>query len=123
MRRMRRNSSRPPAFSAREAGNHRKEPFHPGFAPFMKRQDHARRAATRMPMPKRTARFARRTRVFRASSRVWKPRLVFWLGTIAIGVTSVGFAWLADRAQKAFAAVTALEPSFFLLPLVITPLG
>jgi len=54
---------------------------------------------------------------------VWRPRLIFWFGALAIGVISVGFARLADLAQHAFAGVTASEQWSFLLPLIITPLG
>ena len=76
-----------------------------------------------MPPRPRAFRFARRTRVFRISADLWRPRLVFWLGAIGIGVTSVGFARLADFAQKGFAATLAAGPGLFLLPLLVTPLG
>ena len=42
---------------------------------------------------------------------------------MAIGVVSVAFAWMADLAQEAFAAMTAAGPWGFLLPLILTPAG
>lgn len=71
----------------------------------------------------RKSKFMRRSRVFWGSFRLWKPRLVFWLGALAIGVTSVGFAKLADMAQKMFTDLTTSGDKTFLLPLIITPLG
>jgi H+/Cl- antiporter ClcA len=60
------------------------------------------------------------------SPRLWKPRLVFWCGALAIGIISVGFAEAADIAQNWFKALTdGTEGSFWRawLPLIITPLG
>jgi len=59
------------------------------------------------------------------SSRLWKPRLVFWCGAIAIGLISVGFAQAADIAQDWFKAITHSSESGWRnwLPLIITPLG
>jgi H+/Cl- antiporter ClcA len=54
---------------------------------------------------------------------VWKPRLVFWAGALAIGIVSVAFAWLADWTQKIFAAGLALGHWTYLLPLALTPAG
>jgi H+/Cl- antiporter ClcA len=54
---------------------------------------------------------------------VWKPRLVFWTGALAIGIVSVGFAWLADRARKTFAMGLVFAHSASFLPLVLTPSG
>ena len=54
---------------------------------------------------------------------VWKPRLVFWTGALAIGIVSVAFAWLADWTQKIFAAGLALGHWTYLLPLALTPAG
>ena len=54
---------------------------------------------------------------------MWKPRIVFWLGAVAIGLVSVGFALAADQSQGAFAALLSAFPYGFLLPLVVTPLG
>jgi H+/Cl- antiporter ClcA len=71
----------------------------------------------------RKSKFVRRSRVLWGSFDVWKPRIVFWAGALAIGVVSVGFAWLADRAQKAFAAGLVLGHWTFFLPLVLTPSG
>ncbi|MDQ0455179.1 chloride channel protein [Rhizobium paknamense] len=50
-------------------------------------------------------------------------RLVFWLGAGAIGLISVGFAWLADKAQGLFHQGLALNAYSFLLPLILTPAG
>jgi H+/Cl- antiporter ClcA len=65
----------------------------------------------------------RRSRVLRGGFAVWRPRLVFWTGAVAIGVTSVGFAWMADFAQETFHHVTTAGRWNFLLPFVLTPLG
>ncbi|MGO4568122.1 chloride channel protein [Rhizobium sp. 2YAF20] len=76
-----------------------------------------------MPMFYSKSKLARRSRVFRGSFDVWKPRLVFWIGAIAIGVTSVAFAKVADLAQQSFAVITTSSSWTYLLPLVLTPLG
>jgi H+/Cl- antiporter ClcA len=76
-----------------------------------------------MPPLYRKSKLIRRSRVFRGSFSLWKPRLVFWCGALAIGVISVGFAELADLAQKTFASVTTSGRWSFLLPLLITPIG
>src|SRR4051794_38816327 len=66
----------------------------------------------------------RRSRAMLGSRRVWQPRLVFWAGAVAIGVISVLFAVLADRAQELFRQVTGGEAGWrTYLPLVVTPLG
>ncbi|MEJ5087425.1 chloride channel protein [Brucella pseudogrignonensis] len=67
----------------------------------------------------------RRSRAMWLSSRLWKPRLVFWCGAIAIGLISVGFAQAADIAQDLFKAITHSSESGWRnwLPLIITPLG
>ncbi len=67
----------------------------------------------------------RRSRAMWLSSRLWKPRLVFWCGAIAIGLISVGFAQAADIAQDWFKAITHSSESGWRnwLPLIITPLG
>jgi H+/Cl- antiporter ClcA len=59
------------------------------------------------------------------SSRLWKPRLGFWCGAIAIGLINVGFAQAADIAQDWFKAITHSSESGWRnwLPLIITPLG
>jgi H+/Cl- antiporter ClcA len=57
------------------------------------------------------------------NARHWRPRLVFWLGALAIGVTSAAFAWLADYAQHLFAAATSGPAWRAYLPLVLTPAG
>lgn len=64
----------------------------------------------------------RRSRALMTSGRFWKSRLVFWLGALAIGAISAGFARLADAAQVLFNDMTA-GPVWRFLPLVLTPLG
>lgn len=76
-----------------------------------------------MPVLYRKSRLLRRSRVLWGSFSLWRPRLIFWCGALAIGIISVGFAKLADLAQKAFAATTTSSEWGFLLPLFITPLG
>ncbi|MDO1581379.1 chloride channel protein [Rhizobium oryzicola] len=76
-----------------------------------------------MPIAYRKSRMYRRSRVMRGSWSVWKPRIVFWIGAIAIGVVSVGFAMAADHAQRLFKMLLAVHPAAFILPIAITPLG
>ncbi|MBT9368733.1 chloride channel protein [Rhizobium sp. CSW-27] len=76
-----------------------------------------------MPVPYRRSKMFRRSRVMRGSWSVWKPRIVFWIGAVAIGVVSVGFAMAADRAQHLFQAINASHPYAFLAPLLLTPAG
>ncbi len=57
------------------------------------------------------------------SPHVWKPRLVFWCGALAIGLISVGFAEAADIAQDWFKTLTSGNCWRAWLPLLITPLG
>ncbi|ARM11424.1 UNVERIFIED_ORG: H+/Cl- antiporter ClcA [Rhizobium esperanzae] len=71
----------------------------------------------------RKSRLLRRSRVLWGSLALWRPRLIFWCGAFAIGIISVGFARLADLAQRAFAGLTTSGEWGLLLPLVITPLG
>jgi H+/Cl- antiporter ClcA len=56
-------------------------------------------------------------------SGLWRPRLVFWCGALAIGVVSIVFAKLADLAQSVFDHITKASGWSFLLPLVLTPVG
>ncbi|TPK94731.1 chloride channel protein [Mesorhizobium sp. B2-4-12] len=66
----------------------------------------------------------RRSRAMLGSRRVWQPRLVFWAGAVSIGVISVLFAVLADKAQELFHVMIGADGGWrFYLPLVITPLG
>ena len=65
----------------------------------------------------------RRSSVLVASPRLWKPRLVFWTGAIAIGIISVGFARLADEAQTIFAHAIIGEGWLRFLPILVTPCG
>ncbi|MBX4908322.1 MULTISPECIES: chloride channel protein [Rhizobium] len=76
-----------------------------------------------MPVFHRKSRLLRRSRVLWGSFSLWRPRLIFWFGAFAIGIISVGFARLADLAQRGFAGVIASGQWSFLLPLLITPLG
>lgn len=76
-----------------------------------------------MPPMYRKSKFLRRSRAVWGSYDLWRPRLVFWVGALAIGLVSVGFAKLADMAQRMFDDVTSSGQWSFLLPIVITPLG
>ncbi|WP_027059363.1 chloride channel protein [Mesorhizobium loti] len=68
--------------------------------------------------------FLRRSRAMLGSRRVWQPRLVFWAGAVSIGVISVLFAVLADKAQALFHLMTGDKGGWrFYLPLIVTPLG
>ena len=65
-----------------------------------------------------------RSRALWVSRRVWRPRLVFWSGAIAVGVISVLFARLADVAQIGFHMMLGQGDSWRrFLPLVVTPGG
>jgi H+/Cl- antiporter ClcA len=61
----------------------------------------------------------RRLRRFAAAS-LWRRRLVFSGGALAIGLVSVGLAQAADWGQKVFAGLTGQWPW---VPLIATPLG
>ncbi|OLP61699.1 chloride channel protein [Xaviernesmea oryzae] len=76
-----------------------------------------------MPPIRRKSKLLRRSRVLWASPALWRPRLVFWCGALAIGVVSVGFAKMADWAQHVFAAMTGSTSHGFLIPLLLTPAG
>lgn len=76
-----------------------------------------------MPVTYRKSKLFRRSRVIWGSFSLWRPRFIFWLGAIAIGVVSVAFAKMADLAQKGFASLTSSGEFAFLFPLFITPLG
>jgi H+/Cl- antiporter ClcA len=54
------------------------------------------------------------------SRRIWRRRLVFWLGALAVGIVSVVFAALANRSQAVFAQAAS---RIWWLPLIVTPLG
>ncbi len=69
------------------------------------------------------SRLLRRSRVLLGSYNVWRPRLVFWTGALAIGFISVIFAKMADKAHEIFTGVTTSGEWSYLLPLAITPLG
>lgn len=74
-----------------------------------------------MPSAYTKSKLLRRSRVLWGSYGVWRPRLVFWVGAIAIGVISVAFAEAADWAQHAFRRLTDAGEWSFLLPLLLTP--
>ncbi|MFC3163686.1 chloride channel protein [Ciceribacter thiooxidans] len=76
-----------------------------------------------MPPDYKKLKMLRRSRAMWGSWRVWKPRMVFWIGALAIGVISVVFAKLADAAQLRFHALTSGGDWNFLLPLLMTPVG
>jgi H+/Cl- antiporter ClcA len=65
----------------------------------------------------------RRSRALAVTPRYWRQRLVFWLGALAIGIVSAGFALLADKAQLLFARVADRQDNWGFLPLLITPAG
>ncbi len=65
----------------------------------------------------------RRSRVLMTSPRLWRPRLVFWAGALAIGLISVAFAWMADAAHALFRTLTEGPGGRPWLPLVLTPAG
>ncbi|WP_062209082.1 chloride channel protein [Aureimonas sp. AU12] len=76
---------------------------------------------TRMRL--RKVRLLRRSRRVWATRKVWRPRLVFWAGALAIGLVSVAFAFLADAAQHAFAAIRATDGLGPLAMLLLPPAG
>ncbi|WP_416355929.1 chloride channel protein [Aureimonas phyllosphaerae] len=75
-----------------------------------------RRRIGRAPM-------VRRSRAMWLSRRLWRPRLVFWFGALAVGLVSVAFAELADWAQRAFASMRSDDGTGFLVALLVPPLG
>jgi chloride channel protein, CIC family len=62
----------------------------------------------------------RRPQALWLSPRLWRRRITFWAGALAVGVVSVGFAKLATLAQALFDHATGISPW---LALLITPLG
>ena len=52
------------------------------------------------------------------SRRLWRKRLVFWLGAVAVGLAASGFAIISNDAMAAFARLIALSAY---APLVATP--
>src|SRR5690349_1810819 len=54
------------------------------------------------------------------SIAIWRRRLVFWGGAVAIGIVATLFATSADMAQHLFQAAVSRLP---LLPLALTPAG
>ncbi|MGN6465117.1 MAG: chloride channel protein, partial [Rhizobiaceae bacterium] len=77
-------------------------------------------------MARRAARIGlvRRSRALMTSPRLWKPRLVFWFGALAIGGIGAGFASLANVAQALFVDTFTGSvgwPRF--VPILLTPAG
>src|SRR6185437_3349136 len=62
----------------------------------------------------------RRSRQIWLSPAIWRRRLVFWCGGVAIGLAAAGLAIAADLVQGWFRLVVAPRPY---LPLLLTPLG
>lgn len=71
-------------------------------------------------MVDRTARQRQRLKLGWMSRRLWRRRLVFWLGALAVGAISVVFAAAANASQAGFADLAA---RFRWLPLIVTPAG
>ncbi|MCO5072292.1 MAG: chloride channel protein [Rhizobiaceae bacterium] len=65
----------------------------------------------------------RRSRSLISGNRLWKPRLVFWAGALAIGLISAGFAFVADVAQHLFIDTVSGDGWTRFLPLALTPAG
>jgi H+/Cl- antiporter ClcA len=63
---------------------------------------------------------SRRRRRLGIATTIWRRRLLFWLGAIAVGYVAVGFAQAADWAQTLFGKITAVSPD---LALAVTPAG
>lgn len=68
-------------------------------------------------MPRRLLRRSKRAWL---SPSLWKRRVLFWLGAIAVGAVAVVFALGAESANAYFHALLAASS---LLPLVVTPAG
>lgn len=66
------------------------------------------------------ARHLRRHRAIWLSGRIWRGRLVFATGAVAIGIAAVLFAQAADLATELFSWLRVRWPY---LPLALTPLG
>ncbi|MGN6549825.1 MAG: chloride channel protein [Pararhizobium sp.] len=65
----------------------------------------------------------RRSRALMVSPRLWKPRLVFWIGALAVGITGAGFAATCNEAQVFFGHLIEGEGWRRFLPLIVTPVG
>ena len=65
----------------------------------------------------------RRSRALLASRRMWRMRLVFWCGALAIGLVATVFAYASDAAQHIFFRLTDPRSGLWWLPLLITPAG
>jgi H+/Cl- antiporter ClcA len=67
-----------------------------------------------------SAPLSRRRRRFNTATIIWRRRLVFWLGAVAVGYVAVAFAQASDWAQALFGRVIVLSPY---LALALTPAG
>ena len=65
----------------------------------------------------------RRSRALMISPKLWKSRLVFWLGALATGVISAAFAYLADEAHQLFKVIRGGGGLRGYIPLLLTPAG
>lgn len=68
-------------------------------------------------MPKR---FLRRTKHSWFSPLLWRRRIVFWSGALAVGLAAVLFAMGSEHAHDGFKYLIAVSPW---LPFLVTPLG
>lgn len=71
----------------------------------------------------RKLKLLRRIKAMRGRRGMWRSRLVFWVGALAIGIVSVLFAQASDYALEAFHGITTAGPYAFLIPLALTPAG
>lgn len=71
----------------------------------------------------RKLKLLRRIKVMRGRRGSWRDRAVFWIGALAIGFVSVGFATASDYALDIFKSVTSSSEYAYLYPLIITPAG
>jgi H+/Cl- antiporter ClcA len=63
---------------------------------------------------------SRRRRRFNTAALLWRRRLLFWLGAVAVGYVAVGFAFAATWAQGLFGRAIAISPY---IALALTPAG
>lgn len=62
----------------------------------------------------------RHVRYVSISQEVWRRRLVFLAGAVAVGLTAVGFAYCADRAQEVYRHILK---EWWWVPLLMMPIG
>ena len=73
--------------------------------------------------PRSRNRLVRRSRAMMVSPRLWKPRLVFWIGALAAGLAGAAFAAICNQAQFAFSELIGGGGWHRFLPLLVTPAG